>query len=145
MSATAAPAGRLTPITADTVLVDIERSSLQGLAAGHDLLTQARMVPSLHQGRVQGPRFYAVRPGSLFAALGVRNGDTMLSVNGRSMSRLECVPELLTELFGDPPGFLDIQLVRGGQPLRVVVLVHQRPHAGEAEPAPASAGAPSRR
>lgn len=141
--ATEPTASRVTPITADTALVDIERSSLQHMT-DHDLLAQARMVPTLHQGRVQGLRFYAVRPGSLLAALGVQNGDIMLSVNGRSMSRPECAPpELIAAVFGNPPDFIDIQLLRAGQPVRVVVLVHERPHAPEAQRAQASAQTPS--
>jgi type II secretory pathway component PulC len=114
--------GRVTPITADTVLVDIERSSMLRLAAGQGLPNQARLVPSLRKGRMEGLTFYAIRPGSLFAALGVQNGDTMLSINGTSMGQPGCAS---LDLFADPPEVLDIDLVREGKPVRMVVVVHE--------------------
>jgi general secretion pathway protein C len=117
------PPARLTPVTADTVLVDIERSSMQRLAADQSLPGQARLVPSLRKGRMAGLTFYAIRPGSLFAALGVQNGDTMLSVNGTSMGQPGCVS---LDLFADPPEVLDINLMREGKPVRMVVVVHER-------------------
>jgi type II secretory pathway component PulC len=120
-TATQLPPARLTPIGADTVLVDIGRSSMQRLAASQDL--QARLVPGLRHGALEGLTFHAVRPGSLLAALGVQNGDTMLSINGQAVSKPGCAP---LDVFSDPPEVLDIDLVREGNPVRMVVVVHER-------------------
>jgi type II secretory pathway component PulC len=43
-----------------------------------------RIVPSLRDGRPNGFKIYAVRPDSVFARLGLQNGDLILGVNGRS-------------------------------------------------------------
>lgn len=108
-----------TRVTGDTVLVDIERSSVRALARD-ELLSGARIVPSLHRGL----SLCSVRPGSLLAAIGLENGDVLREVNG--VSALSSATEVL-ELLTRPermPSFLDISLVRRGTPVRVVVLIH---------------------
>ena len=42
----------------------------------------ARLVPAVSDGRPQGFKVYAIRAGSLLAALGLQNGDTLVSING---------------------------------------------------------------
>jgi general secretion pathway protein C len=45
-----------------------------------------RPVPAIRNGLVEGVKLYAIRPGSVWAALGLKNGDSILSVNGRPLS-----------------------------------------------------------
>jgi general secretion pathway protein C len=46
----------------------------------------ARVTPHYTEGVTDGLRLYAVRPGSLHAALGLRNGDTVLALDGRPLT-----------------------------------------------------------
>lgn len=45
-----------------------------------------RPVPAIRSGLVEGVKLYSIRPGSVWAALGFKNGDTLVSVNGRPIS-----------------------------------------------------------
>lgn len=45
-----------------------------------------RVVPAIKDGKVQGLKLFSVRAGSFLSALGFRNGDVLLTVNGRSLS-----------------------------------------------------------
>lgn len=42
----------------------------------------ARIVPSVRNGKPNGIKLYAIRPSSIYAKLGLRNGDTISSING---------------------------------------------------------------
>jgi membrane-associated protease RseP (regulator of RpoE activity) len=58
----------------------------------------ARIVPSMRDGRANGFKLYAIRPSSLYAALGFRNGDTILAVNGESLTDMSQGLALYTKL-----------------------------------------------
>lgn len=45
-----------------------------------------RVVPAFKEGQPQGFKLFAIRPGSVFALLGLRNGDLVRSCNGLDMS-----------------------------------------------------------
>lgn len=61
----------------------IERSELnKSLANFNELLTQARAVPNIENGVVNGFKLFGVQPGSLYQKLGAQNGDIIKSVNG---------------------------------------------------------------
>ena len=64
----------------------IKRKWLNGvLADSQALMRGARVVPSVRDGKVNGFKLYAIRPGSLYAALGLRNGDTVTMINGMEL------------------------------------------------------------
>ena len=50
------------------------------------LLSQARAVPYFRNGQSIGMRLFAIRSGSLYEKLGLKNGDIVLSVNDNSLS-----------------------------------------------------------
>lgn len=50
------------------------------------LLTQARAVPFFKNGKSIGMRLFAIRRGSLYEKLGLKNGDILLSVNDNSLA-----------------------------------------------------------
>lgn len=52
------------------------------------LLTQARAVPYFKDGRSIGLRLFAIKGGSLFEKIGLRNGDILKSINGNSLGDL---------------------------------------------------------
>lgn len=59
---------------------------------------QARVVPSISFGQPNGLKLYAVRPSSVFARLGLTNGDTIHTINGVDMSTPDKALELYTKL-----------------------------------------------
>ncbi len=50
------------------------------------LLSQARAVPYFRNGQSIGMRLFAIRSGSLYEKLGLKNGDILLAVNDSSLS-----------------------------------------------------------
>lgn len=62
---------------------DADRAFVEGLLANPaPLFTQARFVPAMRDNRPVGMKVYEVRPGSLFARLGLADGDCITSING---------------------------------------------------------------
>lgn len=50
------------------------------------LLSQARAVPYFRNGQSIGMRLFAIRSGSLYEKLGLKNGDILMAVNSNSLS-----------------------------------------------------------
>jgi general secretion pathway protein C len=50
------------------------------------LLSQARAVPYFRNGKSIGMRLFAIRKGSMYEKLGLKNGDIIKSVNDNSLS-----------------------------------------------------------
>lgn len=66
---------------------EIDRPLIDKLLANTTALaTSARFVPSVRDGRPNGFKLYAIRPSSIFAKIGLENGDTVKSINGMEMS-----------------------------------------------------------
>jgi general secretion pathway protein C len=62
------------------------------------LLTQARAVPYFKDGKSVGLRLFAVKPGSLFERIGLRNGDILKSINGNPLGDLSQAIKLFETL-----------------------------------------------
>lgn len=62
------------------------------------LLTQARAVPYFRDGKAQGLRLFAVKAGSFYERLGLKNGDVLKSINGNSLADLSQAMQLLEKL-----------------------------------------------
>ena len=78
------------------------------------LFTQIRAVPHFEGGKSTGFRLFAIRRGSLFDKLGLKNGDVIRSINGSAMtdpSRAMALLEGLREASD-----LTIELTRNRQP-----------------------------
>ena len=60
-----------------TTMAQIGENVQSGMSLG------VRPVAAIRSGLVEGVKVYAIRPGSVWAALGLKNGDTIVSVNGR--------------------------------------------------------------
>lgn len=63
-----------------------EEELSSALANLPQLLSQARAVPYFRNGQSIGMRLFAIRSGSLYEKLGLKNGDILLSVNDNSLS-----------------------------------------------------------
>jgi general secretion pathway protein C len=72
------------------------------------LMTQARIMP-----RKDGLAISAIKPGSLFRRLGLRNGDVIEGVNGRTIQSVDDALSIYSRLRDDSSVTVDIK--RGGQ------------------------------
>lgn len=94
----------------------LPREELQrALAQPEQLMTQARLVPSFN-GVGDGFKLYAIRPESLFARLGLLNGDKVVRLNGLAMSGVESALEAYARL--REASHFQLELERNGQPVR---------------------------
>ena len=62
------------------------------------LATSARFVPSMKDGKPNGFKLYAIRPGSVFAKIGLQNADLIKVINGLDMSTPDRALEAYTKL-----------------------------------------------
>jgi len=77
-------------------------------------MTDARLLPSVKDGKVEGFRASEVRPGGIFATVGIKNGDVLLRVNDFPIDSPEKAIQSFASLKGQSRIRLD--LVRDGQP-----------------------------
>lgn len=62
------------------------------------LLTQARAVPYFKDGRSIGLRLFAIKTGSLYEKIGLKNGDILKSINGNSLADITQALKLFEQL-----------------------------------------------
>lgn len=99
----------------DDFTYEVPRSTADAIFADPAAVTRsARVVPSVKQGQPNGFKVYAVRPRSLFAAIGLHNGDTIQSINDQVLDSPSAALDLYDKLKGVDS--LRIDLVRRGQP-----------------------------
>ena len=72
----------------------------------------ARVVPSVKDGVANGFKLYAIRPASMYAHLGLANGDTIHSVNGLELASEDQALEVYTKV--KAASHLEVQLTRRG-------------------------------
>lgn len=77
------------------------------------LLQQARAVPYFKDGKSVGLRLFAIKPDSLFAKIGLNNGDILREVNGKSLADPTQALSLFQELKDDRS--ISVSLERAGQ------------------------------
>ena len=90
---------------------EILQSSINNL---NELLTQVRVRPYFRQGKPEGLIVSQIQGDSIFAKLGLMNGDIIVSVNGQQMSTPEEAFQLYNSLKSGSP--VNIQITRRGQP-----------------------------
>lgn len=94
---------------------EIDRSLVQSFIsntamAGRD----AAIYPHTKNGKPDGFRLGRVRPGGIFAKLGMRSGDVLNSVNNMNITSLDKALEMFTKLQG--ANHMTIGLTRYGRP-----------------------------
>ena len=80
-----------------------------------------RVVPAMRNGKPEGMKLYAIRPTSLWAALGFRNGDTIRTINGAELTSAEKALEAYSTL-RDATRF-EIDVLRRGAPEVLVITI----------------------
>ena len=81
------------------------------------LFTQIRAVPHFEGGQSIGFRLFAIRRGSLFDRIGLKNGDIIRSINGNEMTDPSKAMALLQELRDS--NNLDVDITRNQQPQKL--------------------------
>lgn len=81
------------------------------------LFTQIRAVPHFEGGQSVGFRLFAIRRGSLFDRIGLKNGDIIRSINGNEMNDPSKAVTLLQEL--RDAANLDVDITRNQQPTKL--------------------------
>ena len=79
------------------------------------ILADARMLPNMVNGKQEGFVMREIKPGGLFAALGLQNGDVLLKVNNNEISGPDMALRAFTALKGLDS--VDLDVIRGGQKL----------------------------
>ncbi len=92
-----APAGGGIANSGDDYVVD-EAELDKGLENLPLLLTQARAVPYFKDGRSIGLRLFAIKSGSLYEKIGLKNGDILKSINGNSLADITQALKLFEQL-----------------------------------------------
>jgi general secretion pathway protein C len=93
---------------------EIERSVIDNtLRDLNQIATQARIVPSFENGVANGFKLFSIQPGSLYASIGIENGDVIQRINGYEINSPEKALELYQKL--REAGHVTIQGKRGNQ------------------------------
>jgi len=96
---------------------EIDRKVLDSTLSNlNTIATQARIVPSFKNGVANGFKLFSIQPGSLYASIGVENGDVIQRVNGYEINSPEKALELYQRLRESQ--HVTIELERGGQVIR---------------------------
>jgi general secretion pathway protein C len=77
----------------------------------------ARVVPSVKNGQPNGFKLYAIRPSSVYAKIGLMNGDTLHAVNGLEITSLEKGLEVFTKV--RESSSLSVSITRRGKPVNL--------------------------
>ena len=80
-------------------VIFIEESEIdQALSNLPVLLTQLRAVPYFKDGQAIGLRLFAIKPGSLFDKIGLKNGDILKTINGNNLGDFSQAVKLFEKL-----------------------------------------------
>jgi len=81
-----------------------------------ELARDVRIVPAYGGGQPHGFKVFAIRPGSLFAQIGMRDGDVVRRINGFEMNTAENALEVYTRLRS--ANRIDVELERNGSSIQ---------------------------
>ena len=110
--------GRLTRI--DDHTFEVDRSLVRELVSGAARPGAVRITPIPGQnGQLAGLRFSGVREGSLPAALGIKNADTITDINGTKITSANTLLDVLAKL--DQLNVVEVDGTRGGKPLGITL------------------------
>lgn len=96
---------------------EVDRSVIESTFSNlNTIATQARIVPSFKNGVANGFKLFSIRPGSLYASIGIQNGDVIQRVNGYEINSPEKALELYQRL--QQSQHVIIEGESGGQPFK---------------------------
>jgi general secretion pathway protein C len=100
-------------VSQDSYLVD-RREVEYAMEHLNEIFTQVRAVPYLQDGAAQGFRLFAIKSGSVFSRMGLKNGDIVQRVNGVELTDPTTALSLLQDLQGQAQ--IQLDLMRKDQP-----------------------------
>ncbi|HET9752630.1 MAG TPA: type II secretion system protein GspC [Myxococcales bacterium] len=80
------------------------------------LATQARIVPSFKNGASNGFKLFSIVPDSLYAKIGIQNGDVIRKINGYEMNSPDKALEIYQKL--RDANRIEVELERRGETVR---------------------------
>jgi len=115
MTDTAAGKSGIRPL--DESHYEVPRSELEAALSHLDqLANDVHIVPAYRDGQPGGFKVFAIRPGSLFARIGIVDGDVVRRINGFEMSTPANALEAYTRL--KDTNRIDVDLERNGSSIR---------------------------
>ncbi len=94
-----------------TYQIDQQRVQ-QAIEKPDQIMTDARFVPNIVEGKQQGFVLREVKPGGIYSSLGLQNGDILMRINEFNISNPETALQAFTALRGIDRAQLDV--VRNG-------------------------------
>ncbi|MBI5098223.1 MAG: PDZ domain-containing protein [Nitrospirae bacterium] len=89
------------------------RKIQKSLENPEQILTHARLLPNIKDGRQEGFTVSEVVPGGIYQSLGLRNGDILLKINGLEISNPEVAIQAMSALKG--MNNVDLDIIRNGK------------------------------
>lgn len=91
----------------------MDRREVEGVLQDFNkLLTKIRVVPHFSDGNPDGFKVFNIRPGSLFASLGMVNGDIIKRVNGLDITGPEQALQMFQQLRDENQVTVDLERFR---------------------------------
>jgi hypothetical protein len=107
----------------------IDRPGMECALAHPAVLARgARIVPFIGSGRPNGFKVYAIRPSSVYAALGLNNGDTIRAINGIDLSSPDKALQAYARL--RDADHMELELTRRGVRMTIVYDIRDAPACG---------------
>ena len=106
------PDGGIRQVARDRWVMDREDVD-DAIANLPELLTKARVVPNFADGKPDGFRIFAIREDSLYAKIGLKNGDILKQVNNIEVGNPQNFLSVFEKLKGEPN--INIKLGRDGK------------------------------
>ncbi len=107
-------AGGVTSLGGNNFVID-QRALNAALDNIGQAMTDARLLPSQKDGKVEGFRASEVKPGGVFGMVGIRNGDVVLRLNDFAIDSPDKALQSFIALKGQSR--LKLDMIRDGQPV----------------------------
>lgn len=85
----------------------------KSLESPEQILTDARLLPNIREGKQEGFSISEVVPGGIYSSLGLRNGDILLKINDLPISNPEVAIQAMSALKG--MNNINLDIIRNGQ------------------------------
>ncbi len=86
-----------------------------------ELLTQARCIQQMQNGKPAGYQCVEIEPGSLYDKLGLKNGDVVTSIEGEPLDNIQALISKLERLKSGSVSSMSMTLTRGGKTEQIQV------------------------
>jgi len=100
----------------DDSTYEVDRAVVEKVLSNPTAVSRgARIVPSVKDGKPNGFKLYAIKPSSVYAKIGLSNGDTLHAVNGFELNTMDKALEVYTKV--RESSSLSVSITRRGKPM----------------------------